>query len=194
MPAVTGPLPGSVPSSPAGVLAVTPSVLQAYGYQEKEYLFSGTAEAYTFTGPPVTDGRWTVAADAVSVAPYTTRIVVFTPVDPGRFSGTVDVEWDNVSVGDDVLADLIYDHATPFRNGDAYVGVSAQFVGVTAAKLDDPVRYASLVDLGDSYSYDMFSQAGMALWTHPGLFGGQRPRALIAGGESQSAGRLTIRE
>lgn len=165
-------------------------MLKAFGYQEREYLISGVAHAYDFVGTPGSDGRWQIAVDPGSAAAYTTRIVVYTPIDARRFSGTVDVEWDNVTNGFDLLVDLIYDHATPFRDGDAYVGVSAQFAGVEAAKLNDPGRYASLLQPGDSYSYDIFSQAGMALWRDPQLFGGTRARALVAGGDSQSASRL----
>ena len=44
---------------------------------------------------------------------------------------------------------------------------------------------------GDSYSYDMFSQAGQAIRDHADLvLGGLQPDRLIAAGESQSAGRL----
>ena len=53
------------------------------------------------------------------------------------------------------------------------------------------MRYASLNHPGDSYSYDMFSQAGQAIRDHAGLvLGGLRPDRVIAAGESQSAGRL----
>lgn len=191
VPTLTGPLPGTPSSvSPAGVDGPTPAVLRAFGYQEKEYLISGVAHAYDFVGTPGSDGRWKVAVDPGSAAAYTTRIVVYTPIDARRFDGTVDVEWDNVTNGFDLLVDLVYDHATPFRDGDAYVGVSAQFPGAEAAKLNDPARYASLLHPGDSYSYDIFSQAGMALWRDPQLFGGMRPRALVASGDSQSAVRL----
>jgi hypothetical protein len=45
---------------------------------------------------------------------------------------------------------------------------------------------------GDSYSYDIFSQAGQAIRDNPALvLGGLVPERLIAAGESQSAGRLT---
>src|SRR4029077_15954326 len=43
----------------------------------------------------------------------------------------------------------------------------------------------------DSYSYDIFSQAGQAVWGNPGrVLGGLRPRHVIAAGESQSPARL----
>ena len=53
-------------------------------------------------------------------------------------------------------------------------------------------RYGSLVHPGDSYSYDIYSQAGQALRT-PGAvdpLGGLHPNRFVAAGESQSAGRL----
>ena len=54
----------------------------------------------------------------------------------------------------------------------------------------DPARYGSLAHPGDSYSYDMFSQAGQAVLDDPDVLGGLMPERLIGFGESQSAGRL----
>jgi hypothetical protein len=187
-------VPGPVPLGPPtdfGVSSVNPEVLAAFGYRQQEFFISGLAQAYTFTSTPGADGRWSVAVAPASAATYTTRIVVYTPSDRRRFSGTVVVEWDNVTIGADLLPDLVYDHATPFRNGDAYVGVSAQFVGVDAAKLNDPARYGTLNHSGDSYSYDIFSQAGMAVWRDASqVLDGLRPSHVIADGESQSGARM----
>jgi hypothetical protein len=194
VPTVSGPLPGVIPPAPppgAGVNAVDAGVLAGFGYQEKEFFISGMANAYDFSQAAGADGRWTVLPVVGAQAGYRTRIVVFTPKDPRRFSGTVIVEWDNVSAGADGLPDLIYDHDTVFRDGDAYVGVSAQFVGVASAKANDPARYGTLIHQGDSYSYDIFSQAGMALWRDSQqVLSGLRPLALIADGDSKSATRL----
>jgi hypothetical protein len=191
VPSLTGPIPGTIPPAPlAGeaTTSVTSSVLTALGYQQQEYFLSGTANAYGFTTPASADGRWSVAPLPSSGKPYTTRIEVFTPTDPRRFSGNVIVEWENVTAGWDYLPDMIIDHATAFEDGDAIVAVSAQFVGVENAILDDPGRYASLSQPGDSYAWDIFSQAGMAIRkNHRRLFGGIRPVDLIADGESQSA-------
>jgi len=58
----------------------------------------------------------------------------------------------------------------------------------------DPERYGTLRHPGDLYSYDIFSQAGLALRGHgTGVdpFRGYKVKRLIAMGESQSAGRLT---
>ncbi len=53
------------------------------------------------------------------------------------------------------------------------------------------MRYASLTHPGDSYSYDMFSQAGQAVRDDATtILGGLQPERVIAVGESQSAGRL----
>ena len=189
LPSVTGPLAGPVASgADGGMSVVSATVLQQSGYQEKEFFISGTAQAYDFVGTPKTNGRWMVAPAAGSSASYESRIVVLTPINPKRFSGNAIVEWSNVSGGADSLPDLTLDHADVFRQGDAYVGVAAQFVGVEGAKLNNPARYGTLVQPGDSYSYDIFSQAGMAVRDlYANVLGGLRPRVIVADGISQSA-------
>jgi len=157
-------------------------------------LLSGMASSYEPTAPLGTDGKYSVAA--TSTAPYTTRAVVMRPIDPDHFNGTVVVEWLNVSGGVDAGPDWTLAHNELVREGFAWVGVSAQTVGVDALKSSDPVRgdavrYAGLSHPGDSFSYDMFSQAGQAIHDNPGaMLGGLTPEHLIGVGESQSAGRL----
>ena len=63
-------------------------------------------------------------------APYATRIVVVRPTNPSKFNGTVVVEWLNVSAGADASPDWNAVHRELIRSGYAYVGVSAQKVGV----------------------------------------------------------------
>jgi hypothetical protein len=174
-----------------GFTAFDPAVV---GYKQSEVFLSGMASAYQPTLPLGTDGKYSVAA--TSSAPYTTRAVVMRPIDPNRFNGTVIVEWLNVSGGVDAGPDWILAHNELVREGFAWVGVSAQKLGVDALKSSDPqrgdaVRYAGLSHPGDSFSYDIFSQAGQAVHDNPGaLLGGLTPKHLIAAGESQSAGRL----
>jgi Alpha/beta hydrolase domain len=174
-----------------GFTAFDPAVV---GYEQSEVFLSGTASAYEPTAPLGTDGQYSVAA--TSSAQYTTRAVVMRPIDPGRFNGTVVVEWLNVSGGVDAGPDWILAHNELVRDGFGWVGVSAQKVGVDALKSSDPlrgdaVRYAGLSHPGDSFSYDMFSQAGQAVRDDAGtILGGLTPEHLIAAGESQSAGRL----
>src|SRR5262249_4168405 len=59
-------------------------------------------------------------------------------------------------------------------------------------KAADPERYASLHHPGDSFSYDIYSQAGQAVRQPTTLdpLGGLVPKQVIAVGESQSAFRF----
>jgi hypothetical protein len=164
--------------------------LGTVGYQQSEFSVSGNARFYTSAAALTTDGKWTVTASATT-QPYTTRAVVYRPIDPTRFNGTVIVEWLNVSGGVDANPDWTLTHNELIRDGFAWVGVSAQAAGVAATKSEDPVRYASLSHPGDSYSYDIFSQAGQAVRDQSALIlGGLTPKKIIAAGESQSASRL----
>ena len=113
------------------------------------------------------------------------------PADPRRFNGTVVVEWLNVTGGVDADPEWTEAHNELIRDGFAWVGVSAQAVGVNALKTEDAVRYATLSHPGDSFSYDIFSQAGRAVRQDASLVLDRlRPRRVLAAGESQSAGRL----
>ncbi|MCU1345998.1 MAG: hypothetical protein JWL70_2264 [Acidimicrobiia bacterium] len=164
--------------------------LSSVGYAESEYFFAGNASSYTSAAPLGSDGKWSVTP--ASSAAYKSRMVVLQPTDPHKFSGTVVVEWFNVSGGADGAPDWSFGHDEMVRSGDVYIGVAAQLVGTNAAKAADPVRYASLLHPGDSYSYDMFSQAGQAIRTQSStLLPGLSVKRVIAAGESQSAFRLT---
>jgi hypothetical protein len=190
----------AVPGQPTLLLSAFD--LASVGYTEEEFFISGTATSYKLTGAPTADGQWD--ATQADTAPYTTRIVVVRPTDPKKFNGTVVVEWLNVSAGSDSTPDWNDAHRELIRNGYAYVGVSAQKVGIdggTAAmstmgqplKKTNPQRYASLVHPGDAYSFDIYSQAGRLLKQHnaSGLLGGLKPKHVLALGESQSAVFLT---
>jgi hypothetical protein len=174
--------------------------LAALGFTTEEFFISGTASSYKLCGPPTPDGRWN-AVPAES-APYATRIVVARPADPRKFNGTAVVEWLNVTGGGDSAADWVSMHREVLRGGYAYVCVSAQKVGVeggpslvaagTPLKKADPERYGRLSHPGDSFSYDIFSQAGRILRRADAEFlGPVQPERLIAIGESQSAVFLT---
>ena len=164
--------------------------LSDVGYEQSEYFLSGTAKSYVPVKALSSNGEWHVKT--ASTARYTTRIVVDRPTNPAKFNGTVIVEWLNVTAGFDTAADWTYGHDELVRDGFAWVGVSAQAAGVAALKSADPVRYAALSDPGDSYSYDIFSQAGQAIRDESAkILGGLKPRAVLADGESQSAFRLT---
>jgi hypothetical protein len=177
--------------------------LPSMGYTvETEYLVSGTANAYVNANELSSNGKWQV--EASEQTDFKTRVVVIRPADPADFNGTVLVEWLNVSAGFDSPPDWLQGHTELIRSGFAWVGVSAQQVGVEAL-LDgtacdiNPLclngdRYDNfgLDHPGDFYSYDIFSQVAQALRT-PGeisLLGNLQAKHLIAAGESQSAGRM----
>ncbi len=180
-----------------------PDVMRDYdlatlGYRESEFSLEGSATSYDLQGARGFDGRWDVAPGAR--APFRTRFVVRRPIDPKRFSGTVVVEWHNVSAGIDAAPDWGFFHRHLAAQGHAWVGVSAQKVGIDGGgfvesvhlKLLAPERYGELVHPGDAWSFDIFSQVG-ALVRKPdeqGPLGGLVPEQLLAAGESQSAACL----
>ncbi len=167
---------------------------QPPSYQKKEFFLNGIARSYTPTLPLPSDGKLMVTANPESAAgTYKTRLVVLRPVDPAQFNGTVIVEWLNVSAGADSPPEWIMAHNEFVRSGYAWVGVSAQATGVNALKngAATAARYASLAHPGDSYSYDIYSQAGLrAAEAASPLLGGLTAERVIAAGQSQSAFRM----
>jgi hypothetical protein len=187
------PLAGPVPT-PAGAYD-----LAALGYVEDEFVLSGEATSYRLLGDRTADGRWSV--EAAGTAPYATRILVRRPADGSEFSGTVVVEWLNVSGGLDAPPIWMMTHTHLIRRRHAWVGVSAQRAGLDGGGLVDngmhlkatfPDRYGQLSHPGDAWSFDMFSQAGRAVRGSAAVLGPHARAAtrLIAAGHSQSAAFL----
>lgn len=182
-PAVRGPITGGVHGKP---FFTAPFDVGQYGYTEQEFFYSGTAKAYGEAHPP---------------APYTSRMLVYRPKDPAKFSGNVVVEWNNVTSQVDAPVDFMWLHPQIMAEGDAYIQISAQQVGVCGSgptctpmsiKGIDPQRYRSLSHLGDEYAADIFSQAALAI-RHPNgasPLGDLTAARVIAVGESQSAMEL----
>lgn len=169
------------------------------GYEQVEFFISGTAASYTNVGELGSDGRWEV--EKADTAEYKTRILLYQPIDASAFSGTVVVEWLNVSGGLDAAPDWISMHTELVREGHVWVGMSAQIVGIEGSeggfpfylKGVNPERYGPLSHPGDSFSYDMYAQAAQAIRNPVGVkpLGELVAERVIAVGESQSAGRLT---
>ena len=137
--------------------------LAELGYEEVEYFLSGQAVKYEPVGDLDESGRWSVRAAAK--ASYKTRLLVRRPRESGRFNGTVILYWTNVSAGFENIedSDVLYD-------GFALVAVSAQRAGIDGfaavpfgLKVWDPERYGSLSHSGDTYSFDIFTQAARAV-------------------------------
>lgn len=197
-PTLEGPVSGG---SGRPFVAATTFDLAEVGYSEAEYFLSGTATAYANDGPVGEDGRWSVTPAAT--AAYKTRMVVYRPLNRARFNGTVVVEWLNVSGGLDAAAVWLMGHVELVRAGFAWVGVSAQQVGVDGGgsllglaelplKTVDPERYRSLSHPGDSFSYDIFTQTAHAVRRRSGLrpLGDLDVQNVLGVGVSQSAFRL----
>jgi putative intracellular protease/amidase len=167
--------------------------LAKQGYVEEEFFLAGTARTYDIPRDQMSNGT---PADATH--PYKTRLVVRRPATPAKFNGTVVVEWTNVSEGFDNEVEWFHSGEHFVRSGYAWVGVSAQNVGVTVLKQRMGDRYSSLdvadnaTVTGDGLSYDIFAAAGQAVRGKSGLniLGPLKAERVIASGHSQSAGRL----
>jgi hypothetical protein len=167
--------------------------LPTHGYIEEEYYLQGIANRYntppSATGSVIDSGH-----------PYLTRMLVRRPADPRKFNGTVLIEWLNVTNGFDADNTWFFSWEHILDAGYAWVGVSAQMVGVNRLKTWNSARYGALdVTQGgaitnDALSYDIFSQAGQAIRRPIGVdpLGGLKRRHVIAIGESQSAFRLAL--
>lgn len=196
-PIVEGPI--TEPGAPF-VAGTTGIFLFREGYEQVEFFVSGTAKSFTNVGELGSNGRW--AVEDAETAEYKTRALVYRPTSADRFSGTVIVEWLNVSGGLDAAPDWISMHTEVFRQGHVWVGVSAQVAGIEGRdgggvgnlylKAVDPVRYGPLSHPGDSFSYEIFAQVAQAVRNPTDNAPLQElvPERVIAVGESQSAGRL----
>jgi len=193
---VEGPIPTTAPE--AGGDPAAPSVegtypwfatwvdLGANGYVEEEFYLSGNANAFD---PASGD----LLAEDV---PYRTRIIVRRPANDAHFNGVVLAEWQNVTAQYDL--DALWGWEDVLRDGYAWVGVSAQRVGVQHLNGWSPARYGELDVTGggsfgdDELSYDVFAQAGKALTDPVGVdpMGGLDVDTVLAIGASQSAGRM----
>jgi len=172
----------------------TDIVLSNYGYVEEEFSVDGVANTYQ-PAPPNANAE--IASRGIK---YRSRLLVRRPAQANRFNGVVVVEWLNVTNGYDTDVLWLYEKEFLIREGYAWVGVSAQNVGVSrppnGLKVWSPARYGTLdIDgggqvTGDALGYDIYSQAAMAIRSVPRVLGGLRARHVIAAGQSQSAGRL----
>ena len=122
-----------------------------------------------------------------------------------RFSGTVVVEWLNVTTVE-AAPDWAYLDQAFVDAGAAWIGLSVQALGVVGGSALLPAgvgneglrsthadRYGTLEHPGDPFAFDIYSQVGAALRSPAGVpvVGGGEVTHVVAAGESQSAGFLT---
>lgn len=171
---------------PSSLMSARPGPdLAMHGYTETEYVVRGTAVSYAGHDP----------------AEYATRVVVRRPLLPGGFSGSVVVEWLNVSSGADAAPDWTYLSDELVRRGHVWVGVSAQYIGVEGgaaavgdlglAPLKADPRYAMLDHPGDAYCYGIFTSVAQSLTDGSAPLADLVVDVVLAVGESQSAYALT---
>ncbi len=220
-PTVTGPI--AAPDRPAAGATTSPATrnfnffssqfdLASRGYVEEEYFISGTASRFNI---PTGTAATTTATVLDSGNPYKTRIVVRKPMNAAAFSGTVIVEWFNVTNNMDMEPCWYETYDWIMSKGHVWVGVSAQMVGVNAlvswskptnaTPTNSPTatnRYSTLdvshlkdgtLLTSDALHFDIFSQAMQAI-KHPGPvnpLAGLTPKTIIAMGQSQSAVMLS---
>jgi hypothetical protein len=202
---ITGPIAGGKHGWPFA--AAGPGRLPD-GYVEEEFFFEGEAAQYVLApgGEYAPDGRWDVVEREPS--PYRTRFTVRRPIDPARFSGTVVVHWNNVSLGFEYPGRLRDEESEVIASGSAWVGASVQRVGLEGLPGAeergligwDTERYGALSIVHDDASFDIFTQIAAAVGpdrTGAGggdgavdPMGGLHVARLLAAGESQSACRL----
>jgi hypothetical protein len=209
---VTGPIVGGAHGWP---FAAASQDRLPEGYVEEEYFLDGDAMHYALApgGEYALDGRWDVVEREPSR--FRTRFVVRRPTDPARFSGTVVVHWNNVSLGFEFPGRLRDAESEVIASGSAWVGASVQKVGLDGLPdaearglLNwDRERYGTLSILHDDASFDIFTQiadavgpdraagaggaaGGAAVAGEVDPMGGLVVERLLAAGESQSACRL----
>ena len=154
-PTITGPVTGGKFGWP---FAASLLDIAALGYQQEEYFLEGSATSYrplpgAQFGP---DGHW--RAERTEASPYKTRILVYRPVDPARFNGSVIVTWNNVTAGYELFG---ADSMEVFEGGFALVCATTQKVGIEGLPpvrqglaAWDPERYGTLNIPSDDYSFD----------------------------------------
>jgi len=187
-PTLTGPL--SEPSKARLVWGVTSN-----GYVAEEYLLSGMAAVFepvsmadavdTATRDNTADqARRTFDRKRLSEAePYVTRLVVYSPADPGRCSGNVIIESAHPGGGG---SNLVWEQANSgfMAAGDIYIAVAhpVTLPGLAAAV---PGRYGNLSARHPSQLWGMLADSAMlARMPASRLLRGAQPRRIYLTGYS----------
>ena len=135
-------------------------------YTEEEFFVSGKSNVYTYNEVPV-PGEIVLLDPNV---PYTTRILIRRPTDPGDFNGTVVIEWFNSTGGLD--ADIVWQASAEYfaRKGWVYVGVTNSTTSIVHLRDNGcspfppflpetcGTRYAALEMSENGQAFEMVSQ------------------------------------
>jgi hypothetical protein len=197
---ISGPIEATAPGDPSRNFIYNASAIElsANGYVEEEYFIEGSASRYTT--PELATGEIEDGGH-----PFKSRFFVRRPRSASDFNGTVIIEWLNVTGGTDKDIDWWQSGHHLVANGYAFIGVSAQSVGIESLKQWSPGRYGSLdvshngMVENDALSYDVFTAVANAVIRRGeqvsagqvDVLDGLRAERVIATGHSQSASRLT---
>lgn len=171
-----------------------PIDLANYGYVEKEYYDSGTANVYNWVA------NTNYNAEYLRSGSYTDRVLVREPADMRTWSGRVIVELLNSSAGYDWAAIWSANWEQILGDHDVYVGITAKPSDVLAGmKRFDPTRYGPLnwanpdgaTTYENGFIWDIATQMGRLLKS-PGHGNplGRPAKAVLLSGESQQANFL----
>ncbi len=197
---IDGPIEATATGDPSRNFIYNASAIElsANGYIEQEFFIAGSANRYS--APDLETGEVEDGGH-----PFKSRFFVRRPISAADFNGTVIIEWLNVTGGTDKDIDWWQSGHHLVANGYAFIGVSAQSVGIESLKQWSPARYGALdVTHGgmvenDALSYDIFTAVANAVIRRGEQYSagqidvldGLRAERVIATGHSQSASRLT---
>lgn len=192
---VSGPVAGGKHGWP---FAASLQDVKSFGFEEAEYFLEGTACCYRDidNSQSQRDGYW--RAEVAGEVAFKTRMIVYRPKDPKAFNGTVILTWNNVTAGYDLFG---AESLELLECGFALVCLTTQKVGINGLPPVnqglagwDPDRYGSLSIPTDDASYDVFTQAAIAVGADRNNaidpMAGLNVKRVVALGASQSAGRL----
>lgn len=112
------------------------------GYKQQEFFLTGVTSAFTNLAELGRDGMWSV--EPGETADYRTRVLIYLPEDMGLFSGSVFMEWLNVTTGFELPVSYGAVHNELLREGHVVVMVSAQYAAVEGGE-PGSVRYGPVM-------------------------------------------------
>ena len=180
--------PGNPPSD---ISLATGFDLAQVGYQRSEFFLSGIAASYAPTAPLPTEREVAGRAAAARCRGLVQDTVRRAPSDgPGpvqRHGGRGVAQRERRHRPAERL-----DHGPQRVHPEGLCIRRCERAGRGRERAEEPIAaYASLFHPGDSYSYDIFTQAGERVRAQAAtVLGGLHPQRILATGESQSASRL----
>jgi hypothetical protein len=127
--------------------------LSGAGYVEEELVVRGTADLFTY------DASWNTVLRRETV-PFTTRMLVRRPRDPGRASGDAVIE--ALHPAGDMASAWPRTGRAILREGLTWIGVTHDVMGLRATKTMDAERYGKLDIPEPGLGYDMVAR--IATW------------------------------